>query len=345
MTVESTPSTMRAMRVAFASSGVLEGADVLVPQPRDGHVRVRVEACGVCHSDSVTVSSNWPGISFPRVPGHEIAGAIDALGSGVIGWTTGERVGIGWHGGHCGHCDRCRRGDFLTCRSLQIPGISYDGGYEQYVEVPAVALARIPDALSASEAAPLMCAGVTTFNSLRNSQARAGDLVAILGIGGLGHLGVQYANKMGFETVAIARGAEKAALARELGAHHYIDSTALDPGDELRRMGGAKVVLATATSSKAMEAVLPGLGVDGQLLIVGAANEPLSFNATQAIGERQSVRAWASGTCVDSEDAMKFSVLTGVRAMVETLPLSRATEAYDKMLRGEARFRMVLLPH
>ncbi len=308
-------------------------------------MRVRVEACGVCHSDSVTVSSNWPGISFPRVPGHEIAGVIDALGSSVIGWTVGERVGIGWHGGHCGHCDRCRRGDFLSCRSLQIPGISYDGGYEEYVEVPAVALARIPDALSAAEAAPLMCAGVTTFNALRNSQARAGDLVAILGIGGLGHLGVQYATKMGFETVAIARGAEKAALARELGAHHYIDSTAVDPGDELRRMGGAKVVLATATSSKAMEAVLPGLGVDGQLLIVGAANEPLSFNATQAIGGRQSVRAWASGTCVDSEDAMKFSVLTGVRAMIETMPLLRAAEAYDKMLRGEARFRMVLLPH
>jgi D-arabinose 1-dehydrogenase-like Zn-dependent alcohol dehydrogenase len=285
----------------------------------------------------------WPGISFPRVPGHEIAGRIDALGGGVVCWNVGDRVGVGWHGGHCGHCDRCRRGDFMTCRSLQIPGISYDGGHEQYVEVPVVALARIPDGLSSAEAAPLMCAGVTTFNSLRHSPARAGDLVAILGIGGLGHLGVQYAAKMGFETVAIARGADKAPLARELGAHHYIDSTVADPGAVLQRMGGAKVVLATATSAKAMEAVLPGLGYDGQLLIVGAASEPLAFNATQAIGKRQSVRSWASGTCTDSEDTMNFSVLSGIRPTIETMPLDRAQEAYDKMMRGEARFRMVLL--
>ncbi len=335
---------MRAVRVASPSSAALEIAELPIPHPRDGRVRVRVEACGICHSDALTVMNHWPGITFPRVPGHEIAGAIDALGNGVIGWKAGDRVGIGWHGGHCGHCDRCRRGDFLTCRSLQIPGLSYDGGYAQYVEVPAVALARVPDALSAAEAAPLMCAGVTTFNALRHSQARAGDLVAILGIGGLGHLGVQYAARMGFETVAIARGAGKAALARDLGAHHYIDSTAANPGDALRQMGGATVILATATSADAMEAVIPGLGIDGQLLIVGAADEPIAFDATRAIGARQSVRSWASGTCADSEDAMRFSVLTGVRAGIETMPLSQAKDAYDKMLRGEARFRMVLLP-
>jgi len=344
MTSTTEPATMRAARVASGSSGALEFADLPVPQPRTGHVRVRVEACGICHSDSLTVGNFWPGIAFPRVPGHEIAGTIDAVGGEVAGWKTGDRVGIGWHGGHDGHCDRCRRGDFLTCRSLQIPGISYDGGYAQYVDVPAVALARIPDALSAAEAAPLMCAGVTTFNALRHSNARAGDLVGILGIGGLGHLGVQYAAKMGFETVAIARGADKAPLARQLGAHHYVDSNAADVSLELQRLGGAKVVLATATSAKAMEAVIAGLGTDGELIVVGAAHEPLAFNATQAIGTRAAVRAWPSGTCSDSEDTMKFSVLAGVRPMIETMPLARAQEAYDKMMRGEARFRMVLTP-
>lgn len=345
MTTATTRSTMQAARVASATAGAYELADVPVPQPGEGYVRVLVEASGICHSDSLTVGNYWPGISYPRVPGHEIAGKIDAVGEGVIGWNPGDRVGIGWHGGHCGRCDRCRRGDFLTCRFLQIPGISYDGGHEQYVEVPVVALARIPDALSAAEAAPLMCAGVTTFNALRHSKARAGDLVGILGIGGLGHLGVQYAAKMGFETVAIARGADKGALARQLGAHHYIDSTNADVGAELQRLGGAKVVLATATSAKAMEAVLPGLGIDGELVIVGAANEPLAFNATQAIGRRSRVRAWASGTCVDSEDTLKFSVLANVRPMIETMPLARAQEAFDKMMRGGARFRMVLLPN
>ncbi len=344
MATTTTPSTMRAARVASATSGALELADLPVPQPRAGRVRVRVEASGICHSDALTIGNVWPGIAFPRVPGHEIAGRIDALGDGVEGWSVGDRVGVGWHGGHDGHCDRCRRGDFLTCRSLEIPGIDYDGGHEEYVEVPAVALARIPDGLSAAEAAPLMCAGVTTFNALRHSPARAGDLVAVLGIGGLGHLGVQYAAKMGFETVAIARGTDKGELARQLGAHHYVDSTAEDVGEALQRLGGAKVVLATATSSKAMEAAIPGLGYDGQLLIVGADFEPLAFNAAQAIGKRQSVRSWASGTCVDSEDAMKFSVLAGVKPWIETMPLERAQEAYGKMMSGRARFRMVLLP-
>jgi D-arabinose 1-dehydrogenase-like Zn-dependent alcohol dehydrogenase len=314
-----------------------------IPAPPAGHVRVRVEACGVCHSDSFTVTNGWPGIAFPRTPGHEIAGHIDALGAGVTGWTEGERVGIGWHGGHCGVCDRCRRGDFITCRALQVPGIAYDGGYADYVIAPAVALARIPGDLSAVEAGPLLCAGITTFNSLRNSGARAGDLVAILGIGGLGHLAVQYAAKMGFHTVAIARGAEKEELARTLGAHRYIDSTATDPGAELAKLGGARVVLSTVTSAKAMEPIVAsGLGFDGQLLIVGATFEPLPLVTALMIGGRTSVKAWPSGTCTDSEDTMRFSVLAGVRPMTETRPLERAQEAYDKMMSGDARFRMVI---
>lgn len=333
---------MKSVRVPSADDHRLELVDAEVPQPKAGHVRIRVSACGICHSDSMPVLNVWPGITFPRAPGHEIAGTVDAVGEGVIGWNAGDRVGVGWHGGHCGHCDRCRRGDFLTCRSLQIPGLSYDGGYQEYVVVPAVALARIPQELSFEEAAPLMCAGVTTFNALRHSGARAGDLVAILGIGGLGHLGVQYAAKMGFETIAIARGEEKASLARELGAHDYLDSTNADIAAELQKRGGAKVILATATSAKAMEPALSGLGVDGQLLIVGAPHEPLSVNATAMIGGRNSIRAWASGTCVDSEDTMRFSVLTGVRPMIETRPLDRAIEAYDRMMSGAARFRMVL---
>ena len=313
-----------------------------MPSPGGGAVRVKVEACGICHSDALTVHNVWPGIEFPRVPGHEIAGTIDAVGSGVVGWNVGDRVGVGWHGGHCGHCDRCRRGDFLTCRELQVPGIRYDGGYAEYTIVPAVALARIPDGLTAAEAAPLMCAGVTTFNALRNSGARAGDLVAILGIGGLGHLGVQYAAKMGFHTVAIARGESKRALALELGAHAYIDSAASDIGAELQKLGGATLVLATATSAKAMEPAMNGLAIDGQLLIVGASMEPMALQTVQMIGGRHSVKAWPSGTCVDSEEAMRFSVLTGVRAKIETMPLDRAPEAYARMMSGDARFRVVL---
>jgi D-arabinose 1-dehydrogenase-like Zn-dependent alcohol dehydrogenase len=317
-------------------------AELDVPEPSAGSVRIRVEACGICHSDSMTVQNIWPGISYPRAPGHEIAGIIDAVGPGVVGWKQGDRVGVGWHGGHCGHCDRCRRGDFITCLNLQIPGMEYDGGYSEYVIAPAVALARIPDGLKSEDAAPLMCAGVTTFNALRHSVARPGDLVAILGIGGLGHLGVQYAAKMGFHTIAIARGEEKKDLALKLGAHEYLDSRAVDPGAELQKRGGAKVVLATVTAADAMEALVPGLGIDGQLLIVGAAHEPVKVNATGMIGGRQGLRAWASGTCVDSEDAMAFSVLTGVRPMIETMPLERAAEAYERMLSGAARFRMVL---
>ena len=334
--------TMRAARVPSSTDHRIVVEDVAIPAPGPGTVRVRVEACGVCHSDALTVAAYWPGIEYPRSPGHEIAGVIDAIGDGVSGWKVGDRAGVGWHGGHDGTCDRCRRGDFLTCKNLQIPGLAYDGGYAPYVVAPAVALARIPDGLSFTEAAPLMCAGVTTFNSLRNSHARAGDLVAILGIGGLGHLGVQYAVKMGFETVAIARGKDKESLARQLGAHHYVDSASSDIGAELQKLGGAKVVLATATSAQAMLPAINGLGADGTLLIVGAAADPLPLNTVAMIGPRHEVKAWPSGTCVDSEDTMKFSLLTGVRAMIETIPAARAQEGYDRMMSGAARFRVVL---
>jgi D-arabinose 1-dehydrogenase-like Zn-dependent alcohol dehydrogenase len=342
MTTTAKQAMMHAVRVPLGSEARLDYGDAPVPEPARGWVRVRVEACGICHSDALTVRNSWPGLTFPRIPGHEIAGRIDAIGDDVADWKIGDRAGIGWHGGHCGACDRCRRGDFLTCRRLLIPGISYDGGYAEYVTAPAVALARIPSELSAVEAAPMMCAGVTTFNALRNSPARPGDLVAVLGLGGLGHLGVQYAANMGFETVAIARGEEKGTLARDLGARHYIDSTASDVAVELRRLGGARVVLSTITAAKAMEPVLGGLSIDGQLLVVGASHEPMPVNTAMMIGSRGSVRAWPSGTCVDSEDTMKFSVLTGVRARIETAPLERAQEAYDRMMRGDARFRMVL---
>ncbi len=314
-----------------------------IPQPGAGEARVEVQACGICHSDSLTKEAHWPGIAYPRVIGHEIAGVIDALGAGVAGWSVGQRVGVGWHGGHCGHCDSCRRGDFLTCRvAPKIPGISYDGGYEDYMIAPAACLALIPDELSAVEAAPLMCAGVTTYNSLRHSGARPGDVVAVLGVGGLGHLGVQYAAKMGFDTVAIARGADKEALAKQLGAHHYIDSTAHDVAAELLKLGGARVVLATTTSGKAMAAVLGGLGVDGKLLVVGAAFDPMEVPAGALIGGRRSIAGWPSGTSIDSQDAMNFSALTGVRSMNEVFPLERAAEAYARMMSGAARFRVVL---
>ncbi|MHB8432683.1 MAG: alcohol dehydrogenase [Candidatus Tyrphobacter sp.] len=333
---------MRAVHVPPGREPRLELIERSIPEPASGTARIRVEACGICHSDALVVNREWPGLTYPRVPGHEIAGTVDALGDGVVGWSVGDRVGVGWHGGHCGRCDRCRRGDFITCRNLQVPGMAYDGGYAEYAIVPVVALARIPAALSATEAAPLMCAGVTTFNALRHSGAGPGDLVAILGIGGLGHLAVQYAAKMGFQTVAIARGGDKEELARKLGATRYLDSQALDVGAELQKLGGARVVLSTVTAAKAMEPVIAGLGVEGQLLVVGASGEALSLNTVAMIGGRKSVKAWPSGTCADSEDTMNFSVLAGVRAQIETMPLERAQEAYDRMMSGAARFRMVL---
>ena len=333
---------MRVVQVAGAK-GPLELVERQIPEPGPGSVRVKVQACGICHSDSVTKEGIWPGIQFPRVSGHEVAGTIDALGSGVAGWRAGQRVGVGWHGGHCGYCDSCRRGDFVTCQiAPQIPGITYDGGYAEYMVAPAAALALIPDGLSAVDAAPLMCAGVTTFNSLRHSGARPGDTVAVLGVGGLGHMGIQFAARMGFRTVAIARGADKEALARKLGAQHYIDSQAKDAAAELTKMGGARVILATVTNGKAMSAVVGGLGVDGRLIVVGAPAEPLEVPVPPLIFGRRSIMGWPSGTSIDSQDTLAFSVLTGVRAMTEVLPLERAAEGYERMMSGKARFRVVL---
>ena len=335
-------SKMRVVQVPYAN-GPFELRERDIPSPGAGEVRVKVEACGICHSDSFTKQGLWPGIEYPRVPGHEVAGIIDAVGASVAGWKEGERVGIGWHGGHCGYCNDCRRGDFFACQiAAKVAGINYDGGYADYMLAPAQALALIPEGLAAVEAGPLMCAGITTFNSLRNSGARAGDLVAVLGIGGLGHLGVQFAAKMGFRTVAIARGEDKEPLARKLGAHYYIDSQAQDVAAELLNLGGAKVILATVTNGKAMSAALGGLGVNGKLIAVGAADEPLEVPALLLITGRRSVAGWYSGTSIDSEDTLSFSVLTGVRAMTEVFPLERAEEAYERMMSGRARFRVVL---
>jgi D-arabinose 1-dehydrogenase-like Zn-dependent alcohol dehydrogenase len=333
---------MRAAQVT-GPKGPLEIVEREIPEPGAGQARIKVQACGVCHSDSFTKEGIWPGIQYPRIPGHEVAGIIDAIGTGVAGWTPGQRVGVGWHGGHCGYCDSCRRGDFVTCQiALQVTGIAYDGGYAEYMIAPAGALALIPEGLSAVDAGPLMCAGVTTFNPLRNSGARPGDLVAVLGIGGLGHLGIQFAAKMGFKTVAIARGRDKESLARKLGAQHYIDSQTQNAAADLAEMGGAKVILATATSGKAMSAVLGGLGVNGKLVILGAADEPLEVDGTLMIGGRRSIIGWPSGSSIDSQDTLSFSMFAGVRAMTEIFPLERAAEAYEHMISGKARFRAVL---
>jgi D-arabinose 1-dehydrogenase-like Zn-dependent alcohol dehydrogenase len=332
---------MRAVRVNSAN-GPFELVERPVPEPQARHVRIKVQACGVCHSDSMTKLGLFPGIQYPRVPGHEVVGVIDAMGADVPEWKIGQRVGVGWHGGHCGHCPSCRRGDFITCTYAQIPGISYDGGYADYMIAPFEALASVPDELASDEAAPLLCAGITTFNALRRSGAVAGDLVAVLGIGGLGHLAVQFAARMGCRTVAIARGADKEALARKLGAHHYIDNATADVAKELNRLGGARVVLATATSAKAMAETVAGLGVDGKLIVLGAAMDALEIQPLLLIGGRRSVAGWPSGTSIDSEDTMAFSSLAGVRPTIETMPLERAPEAYERMMSGDARFRMVL---
>ncbi|MBI3835836.1 MAG: alcohol dehydrogenase catalytic domain-containing protein [Planctomycetes bacterium] len=335
-------SKMRAVQVSRVG-GPLEVTEREISEPSFGFVRLKVEACGICHSDSLTKEGHWPGVQYPRVPGHEIAGSIDALGAGVAGWKVGQRVGVGWHGGHCGRCVSCRRGDFVTCQiSPQIPGITFDGGYAEYVVVPETSLASIPGDLSAADAGPLMCAGITTFNSLRHSGANPGDTVAVLGIGGLGHLAVQFSAKMGFKTIAIARGNDKEPLARKLGAHHYIDSEANDPAAELLKLGGAKIILATATSGKAMSAVLGGLGIDGKLIVLGAAADSFNINPLFLIGGRRAIAGWPSGTSIDSQDTLAFAALTGVRAMIEEYPLERASEAYERMMSGKARFRVVL---
>lgn len=311
------------------------------PEPGPGQVRIRVQACGVCHSDSLTKEGLFP-ITYPRVPGHEIAGVIDAVGPEVPLFKVGQRVGLGWHGGHCNYCEPCRRGEFVLCQNAQISGISYDGGYADYVIAPANALALVPDQLSAIEAGPLLCAGVTTYNSLRNSGARPGDTVAVVGIGGLGHLGVQFAAKSGFRTVAIARGQDKAPLAKELGAQVYIDTTTQDPAAELQKLGGATIILSTVTNAAAIEAVMPGLKAGGKLIIVGLPERPLQANAFLLVGGSRSIAGWPSGTGMDSEDTMNFSALTGVRPKNEIYPLEKAAEAYDRMMSGKARFRVVL---
>ncbi len=334
-------ATMKAVQVAEPNAA-FSTVERPIPDPGPGEARIRVEACGICHSDMFAKTGAFPGLIYPIIPGHEITGVIDAVGTGVIGWQPGQRVGVGWHGGHCGQCPACRRGRFIDCANAKIPGINMNGGYAQYMTAPTDALARVPGELKALEAAPLLCAGITTFNALRNSPARGGDTVAILGVGGLGHLGIQFAAKMGFRTVAIARGPDKEQLARELGAHHYIDSERQDPGPALQALGGARVILATVTNAQAMSRAVPGLGTDGQLLVVGASIEPIEISPIQLISGRRSLAGWPSGTAIDSEDTLNFSAMTGVRPRIEVYPLRRAAEAYDRMMSGKARFRVVL---
>ena len=332
---------MRAAQIT-RPGGPFELVECEIPEPGPGQVRIKVQACGICHSDSLVKDGHWPGLQYPRVPGHEAVGVIDTVGANVTQWKPGQRVGVGWHGGHCGMCDNCRKGDFFGCTvALQVTGISFDGGYAEYMVAPAVAVALVPEELSPADAAPLMCAGITTFNALRNSGARAGDVVAVLGLGGLGHLGVQYAVKMGFKTIGIARGKDKEPLAKKLGALHYIDSQSQDPAAELQKLGGARVILATVTAGEAMAAVQGGLGLHGTLLIVGAAQSITISPLVLILGAR-SVQGWYSGTAVDSQDTLKFSVLTGVRSMNETYPLDRVAEGYERMMSGKARFRVVL---
>ena len=313
-----------------------------IQAPGPTRVRIRVQACGICHSDVFVKEGYWPGLQYPRVTGHEVAGVVDEVGAGVTAWKKGQRVGVGWHGGHCGQCDPCRRGDFMGCRYFQVTGFQEDGGYAQYMIAKSEAVAAIPDALSPVEAAPILCAGVTTFNSLRHSDAVAGDLVAVQGLGGLGHLGIQFASRMGFHTVAIGRGKDKEPLALKLGAARYLDTDSMDVAKELTSLGGASVILATAPDSKAMSALIDGLGVGGQLLVVGASADPITVTPIQLIGGRRSIRGWPSGTARDSEDTLNFCALTGIRPMVETLPLEQAAAGYERMLSGKARFRVVL---
>jgi len=313
-----------------------------IPKPGAGEVLIKVQACGVCHSDMFTKEGAWPGIQYPRVPGHEVAGLIEELGDGVSGWTKGQRAGVGWHGGHDGTCLQCRRGDFGNCQNLKIAGISYDGGYQQYMVAPVEALTAMPESLSDAEAAPLLCAGITTFNALRHSGAGPGDLVAVLGIGGLGHLGIQWANKFGYKVAAIGRGSESAALAKKLGASVYIDNKVTNAAAALQKLGGAQVILATAPSSKAMSEVIDGLAPNGKLMVVGATMDPIEVTPVQLISGSRAIQGWASGTPADAEDTLRFAELTGVRPMIETYPLEKAAEAYARMMSGKAQFRVVL---
>ncbi len=334
-------SRMKAVQVS-KPGGNFELVERNIPEPTRGQVRIKVEACGICHSDAIVKDGHWPGLQYPRVPGHEIAGRIDAVGEGVTQWKAGQRVGVGWHGGHCFICDPCRRGDFVLCKNEKITALSHDGGYAEYLISPAEAVAAMPDDLPADEAAPLLCAGITVFNALRNSGARSGDLVAVQGIGGLGHLGIQYARQMGFRTIAIGRGADKQPLASKLGAHQYIDSGAINPSEALQKLGGAHVILATAPDSKSMSALVDGLGPNGKMMVVGAGSDALTVTPIQLILQNRDLKGWASGSSIDWEDALNFSVLTGVRPMIERYPLEKAAEAYQQMISGKARFRVVL---
>jgi D-arabinose 1-dehydrogenase-like Zn-dependent alcohol dehydrogenase len=313
-----------------------------IPTPGAGQVRIKVQACGVCHSDVLTKEGLWPGIQYPRIPGHEVAGVIDEVGNGVSAWKKGQRVGVGWHGGQDNTCRECRRGDFRNCQNLKIPGISYDGGYQQYMVAPIEALAAIPEGLKDVDAAPLLCAGITTYTALRHSGALPGDLVAVQGIGGLGHLGVQFANKFGYKVAAIGRGSENATLAKKLGAAVYIDSASTNAAQELQKLGGARVILATAPNSKAMSALIDGLGPNGKLMVIGASFDPIEVTPLQLISGSRAIEGWASGTPADSEDTLRFAELSGVRPMIETYPLEKAAEAFARMMSGNAQFRVVL---
>jgi alcohol dehydrogenase/propanol-preferring alcohol dehydrogenase len=334
-------STMHAARVPHAG-GDFELVDLSIPTPAADEVRIRVEACGICHSDAFVKEGTFPGIEYPRVPGHEVAGVVDAVGAEVDQWDEGDRVGVGWHGGHCFTCDACRDGDFVNCANGRITGISFDGGYAEYMTAPAEAVARMPDDLAATEAAPLLCAGITTYNALRNQRLRPGDLVAVQGIGGLGHLGVQYAAQMGCEVAALSTSADKEALAHDLGATHFIDASATDPAEALQALGGADLILATAPNSAAITDVVGGLGRDGSLVIVAASGEPVEVSPLALIQGRKSVSGWPSGDADDSEDTLDFSALTGVTPEIETYPLDEVEAAYDRMISNEARFRVVL---
>jgi D-arabinose 1-dehydrogenase-like Zn-dependent alcohol dehydrogenase len=313
-----------------------------VPKPGRAQVRIRIRACGVCHSDVLTKEGQWPGIQYPRVPGHEVVGVIDELGAGVSEWKNGQRVGVGWHGGQDNTCRACRRGDFRNCRNLKVPGISYDGGYEQYMVAPVEALVPVPETLGDAEAAPLLCAGITTYNALRHSGAFPGDLVAVQGVGGLGHLGIQFANKSGYKVAAIGRGSENAALAKKLGASVYIDSKAVNAAEALQKLGGAQAILATAPSSKAMSELIDGLAPNGKFMVIGVSFDPIEVTPLQLITGSRALQGWAAGTPADSEDTLNFAELSGVRPMIETYPLEKAAEAYARMLSGKAQFRVVL---
>ncbi len=332
---------MRAVQVS-KPGGSFEIVERPIPEPGRNQVRIKVEACGVCHSDSIVKEGLFPGLQYPRIPGHEVAGRIDAVGADVTNWKRGQRVGVGWHGGHDFTCDDCRRGDFINCQNKQITSITHDGGYADYMVAPAESVAAIPEDLPAADAGPLMCAGITVFNALRNTGATAGQTVAIQGIGGLGHLGVQYARQMGFRTFAIGKGKDKAPLAQKLGAHHYIDTATEDPVAELKKVGGASVILATAPDSKAISKLVDGLASNGKLFVVGAGADPLTVTPLQLIFGNKSIKGWASGTAKDSEDTLNFSALSGVRPMIEKYPLEKVAEAYDQMISGRVRFRAVL---